>query len=131
MCPGIWLSTVFDIWSAQGWNYHWDVAPQSNIDSGLGSTHCDELNSIWNIATAEPEVALNPIIQAYWSSFIRTGDPNTYKLASAPTWEKMDGTALQRIHFVNDPKLVAMENVALDFYHRCNYLTTIGGRLGQ
>lgn len=131
MCPGIWLSTIYDKHGACGWNYHWDVAPQSNIDSGLGVTHCDETNSIWGIATEEPEVGLNPMIQAYWASFVRTGDPNTLKLASAPVWGKMDSVSLQRVHFVDDPSNVSMEAVPADFYKRCNFLTTIGGWLGQ
>lgn len=131
MCPGIWISTVYDLWGAPGWNYHWDVAPQSNIESGLGVTHCDETNSIWGIQKNLPEVNLNPIIQAYWSSFIRTGNPNTYKLASAPIWGRMDFVGLQRIHFVDDPSEVAMEVVPADYYARCNFLTTIGGRIAQ
>jgi carboxylesterase type B len=131
MCPGIWISTIFDKHEAQGWLYHWDIAPQFNIETGLGVTHCDELNSIWNIAKQEPEVSLNPMIQAYWASFIRTQDPNTLKLASAPEWERLDSVGLQRIHFVADPANVSMEAVPADYYARCNVLTTLGGPLGQ
>jgi carboxylesterase type B len=131
MCPAIWLSTVYDEHRAQGYLYHWDVASESNIESGYGSTHCDEMNSIWGVAAEEPEVSLNPIIQAYWTSFVRAGNPNTYKLANAPTWEKCNSTGLQRIHFVNDTSQIAMENVPADIYSRCNVLTNMGGPLGQ
>ncbi|KAG0649471.1 Pseudocholinesterase [Hyphodiscus hymeniophilus] len=131
MCPGIWLSTIYDSRNAQGWNYHWDVAPQSNLNSGLGVTHCDQSNSILGIATAQPEAGLNPIIQAYWASFIRSGDPNKFKLKSAPTWTKLDRVGLQRIHFVNNPSQVAVESVPAHYYLRCNYLTDIAGSLGQ
>jgi carboxylesterase type B len=131
MCPGIWVSTIFDKHALSAWVYHWDIAPQSNIDSGLGVVHCDEVNSIWNTATALPESALNPTIQSYWASFIRTQDPNKLKLSSAPEWQRLDSVGLQRMHFVADPTKVAMEAVAADYYSRCNYLTSIGGELGQ
>ena len=131
MCPGIWLSTIYSSRDVAGWNYHWDVTPQSNIEDGLGVIHCDQSGSIWGSATEEPEAGLNSIIQAYWASFIRSGDPNTSKLETAATWTKMNGTGLQRIHFVDDPSLVAVESVPADFYSRCNYLTGIGGALGQ
>jgi hypothetical protein len=81
--------------------------------------------------TTEPQVALNPMIQAYWASFIRGQDPNKFKLSSAPEWNHFDSVGLGRIHFVDDPSNVTMEVVPTDQLTRCNYLTTIGGSLGQ
>ena len=34
---------------------------------------------------------------AYWLSFVRTGDPNTFKLARAPQWPLYSPEAVQRI----------------------------------
>ena len=131
MCPGIYLSTTYDANKAGGWNYHWDVAPQGNFKDGFGVTHIDEADSIWGAADKQPEAGLNSIIQGYWTSFIRTGDPNKLKLKSAPEWKKMTSDGLQRIHFVNDQTKVAVERVADDLYARCSYLTAIGASIGQ
>ena len=34
---------------------------------------------------------------AYWLSFVRSGDPNTYKLARAPTWPAYTTSQTQRV----------------------------------
>ena len=129
-CPGIYLSSVATSNGLPSYNYHWDVLSAANAASGIGVPHTDESGSIWGTAGA-PESALNPTIQAYWTSFIRTKDPNTHKLKSAPTWGKWDAAGMHRLHFVNDPTQVAMETVPADQKERCSYLSSIGGILGQ
>lgn len=114
----------------QSWNYHWDVVESANAVSGLGVTHTAEAGSIWGTANA-PESALTPIVQAYWASFIRSGDPNTYKLSSAPTWGVFNQSSMQRIHFPNDVKSVAMESVPADQATRCQFMSGIGPSLQQ
>jgi carboxylesterase type B len=130
-CPGINISSTIAAANVPSYNYHWDVLSSVNANNGLGVTHTAELGSIWGTSVS-PERALNPTIQAYWTSFLRTKDPNTYKLASAPTWEVFGTTGSgPRMHFVNALGDVGMENVDQGQMERCAYLSGIGIALGQ
>lgn len=131
ICPGINISTMISTHGeSQSWNYHWDVLEPKNAVSGLGVTHTAESSSIWGTSSS-PESALIPTIQGYWASFIRTGDPNKYKLSSAPTWETFSANNMQRIHFTNDLSNVTMEAVPADQEARCSFLSGIGPAIRQ
>lgn len=81
--------------------------------------------------SSAPDSALIPTIQAYWTSFIRSKDPNTYKLAASPRWETFGAVDLKRVLFPNDPQEVRMESVPVDQRVRCAYLSGIGASIGQ
>jgi carboxylesterase type B len=131
-CPGIWMATILDRDSMPVYLYNWDIASAKNIANGLGVTHTDESNSIWGTAQSLPQSASNSLIQGYWQSFIRTGgDPNALRLAGSPEWGTLDRNNQSRMHFVADPKNSGMAKIPAAQNTRCNYLTTIGGSLGQ
>ncbi|QSZ31841.1 hypothetical protein DSL72_001410 [Monilinia vaccinii-corymbosi] len=137
-CPGIYLSGTHDFFSPSlgNWNYHWDVLSSAKAASGLGVTHTSESGSIWG-SSKQPDSALIPSIQAYWTSFIRTKDPNTYKLESAPKWEQLKTSNYQRIHFraenVTGDAIanVTMESIPDEQMARCAYLSSIGVSISQ
>lgn len=66
--PHTW--EVAAVWGPQ-YAKQWAALPQANSydDGGVNAAMVD-------------------VVQAYWTSFIRTGNPNTYKLPSSPTWEQ-------------------------------------------
>ncbi|CAD6446434.1 9a1562fc-5002-4a32-8486-2208e186d697 [Sclerotinia trifoliorum] len=137
-CPGIYLSGRNDVLapSLGNWNYHWDVLSSENAANGFGVTHTAELASIWGYSKA-PDSALIPSIQAYWTSFIRSKDPNTYKLKSTPKWKEFSITNYQRILFqaqnatgTATPR-VKMESIPDKQLKRCNYLSSIGVSITQ
>ncbi|KFY01592.1 hypothetical protein O988_02662 [Pseudogymnoascus sp. VKM F-3808] len=129
ICPGQFMSQMFENHTdgTSNWNYHWDVAAPVNIESGMGSMHAASMYSIFNIAGGH-DAKLNPIIQAYWTSFIRTKNPNTHRLPGTAEWGTF-GTARERIHFPNDPNNVAMETVGASEKTRCQPLPK--GRQGR
>ena len=43
------------------------------------------------------ETAFAEELIAYWLSFVRSGDPNRFKLKKSPTWAKFDSEGVQRI----------------------------------
>lgn len=90
--------------------------------------HAATMYSIFNIAGGH-EAKLNPIIQAYWTSFIRTKNPNTHRLPGTAEWGTF-GTARERIHFPNNPKNVSMETVGASEKARCQYYSTIANLIG-
>ncbi|KAE8443854.1 hypothetical protein EG329_001263 [Mollisiaceae sp. DMI_Dod_QoI] len=131
ICPGINVSSMISSHGVkENWNYRWDVLLPANAVNGLGVTHTAESGSIWGTSRA-PESALIPTIQGYWASFIRSRDPNKYKIASAPTWEPFTAANMQRIHFTNDPSNVTMEAVPADQEARCKFWGSIGQALQQ
>ncbi|RDL38909.1 Carboxylic ester hydrolase [Venustampulla echinocandica] len=136
-CPGIFLSVSYPNHSVnESWNYRWDVVRPENAKSGLGVTHVADQGAIWGNA-GPVEAPLSPMMQAYWTSFIRTKNPNTHKLPNAPEWGEflpkgqIPNSPMRRIHFVNDVKATAMETVDDNLQLKCTWLNAIGGRIGQ
>ncbi|TVY42441.1 Lipase, partial [Lachnellula occidentalis] len=125
-CPGINLSATYERAGIPSFNYHWDYLTPSAKASGLGVQHTAESASIWAGTEAAPDSA----ITSYWASFIRSKDPNTYKLSSAPVWEVF-GANMSRIHFPGDGSPVAMEEVPEDQKERCAYLSSIAVDIRQ
>ncbi|KAL0946091.1 hypothetical protein HGRIS_012357 [Hohenbuehelia grisea] len=52
---------------------------------------------------APAEVSFAEELIAYWLSFVRSGDPNKYKLARSPTWPRYTAPRRQRIVLQQDP----------------------------
>ena len=128
ICPGIFISSAYPRFGVlESWNYHWNYLTAANAASGYGVEHTSENDSIWG----EGGNPLIPIIQGYWTSFIRSKNPNTFKFATAPEWTTFNEFTMQRLLFPNDPSQVVMENVPVDQRFRCEYLSSIGVELTQ
>lgn len=107
--------------------------------SGLGVPHTVEVNAIWgpeNVnggAPASYSTSLNrnivPLMQGYWTSFIRAHDPNVYRQPGSPTWEVWNPEAMNRIRF--ETNTTTMESVDRDTQIRCAYFESIGVALQQ
>jgi hypothetical protein len=95
----------------------------------MGAMHAATMYSIWDIATGIG-AELNPTIQAYWTSFIRTKNPNHYRLPGTVEWGTF-GTGMERLDFPNDPQNVSMEAVGASEKARCQYYSTIGNLIGN
>ncbi|KAK3112677.1 hypothetical protein LTR53_010795 [Teratosphaeriaceae sp. CCFEE 6253] len=142
ICPGIFISSVFANMSLdQNWNYRWNVIdPESNAN-GYGVSHTIELNAIFgpnNTGGGAPAsyypTGVNgpivPVIQGYWTSFIRCYDPNTHRLPGTPVWEAWTSdNEFQRLRFQTNA--TQMEAVPADQQARCAYLASIGVSLEQ
>ncbi|KFY13202.1 hypothetical protein V492_03426 [Pseudogymnoascus sp. VKM F-4246] len=120
-CPAHFMNQMFENHTdgSSNWHYLWDVVPPVHIKSGMGAMHAASMYSIFNITTGMAG-ELNPIIQAYWTSFIRTKNPNTHRLKGTPEWGNF-GTAMEQLHFPIDPKNVSMVAVGAAEKARCHY----------
>lgn len=128
-CPGIHINSQFSNYGAlENWNFHWDVLENKNALSGLGVTHTADLTSIWG-TSVPPEKELIPTIQSYWTSFIRTYNPNTYRLKDAPEWKPFSADSMLRLHFVTAAN-VSMEAVDSEQWQRCSWLQGESRALG-
>lgn len=90
--------------------------------------HASELPFVWrndvpelNASFTPPELVLADQMDAYWASFIRTGSPNTMKLASAPEWPRFDLSTAQNLRF--DTPAIETED-SLDM---CNFWRSLPG----
>ncbi|KAH8819024.1 triacylglycerol lipase [Xylogone sp. PMI_703] len=139
MCPGLYISSAYSKTLTPSWSYRYNVEDPDQVASGLGVPHTVELNAIWgpeNVnggAPASYSTPLNqnivPLMQAYWTSFIRTHNPNTYRLRGSPRWELWNPAEMNRIRFQTNA--TRMENVDEETRVRCAYFYSIGLALHQ
>lgn len=124
ICPGIYLSSIFDKYGVQdNYNYHWDIGAASDIASGYGVVHVEELQYIWGGGND---------IQAYWASFIRSFNPNTYAPGGSTTWQRFSVTGMERILFqTGNTSMESVPTGAGSQAQRCAYLISIGSSLQQ
>lgn len=138
MCPGLYISGLYSKSQIPSWNYHYNVQDPDQEASGLGVPHTVEINAIWgpeNVNGGAPASYSTtnrnavPLMQGYWTSFIRTHNPNTYRLAGSPEWNQYDPVAMTRIRL--ETNTTVMEEVDSGLQSRCAYLESIGAENQQ
>lgn len=140
ICPGFFINDVYARLGIPAWNYHWDVKDPEAEASGLGVTHTVEINAIWGpeYLDGPPESYLEggvnagvvPIVQGYWTSFVRAKDPNTFRKEGTPEWEAWtEENEFRSLRFKTNE--TAMEDVPGEQRRRCAYLSSIGEDLRQ
>ena len=104
-------------------------------------THTVEINAIWgpeNVNDGAPasyeQGGVNhpivPVVQGYWTSFIRCFDPNTHRVPGTPVWDAWTrDNDFVRLKF--ETNATRMESVPSDQQARCAYLASIGVSLRQ
>ncbi|CAI7579825.1 unnamed protein product [Penicillium manginii] len=136
ICPGIEMSSVYAAAGVNSWNYHFAVQDPHFEEIGEGTTHTVEVNAIWGpdyVSGVPPDsyytsnAPIVPLMQGYWTSFVRDLNPNTYRLPGSPEWGTWGN--YRRI-FVRTNE-TAMESVPAAQRERCKYLASIGVDLRQ
>ncbi|KZT55209.1 putative triacylglycerol lipase [Calocera cornea HHB12733] len=135
LCPSMYVSTAFATYSTQGsWNYRYNVEDPTQMANGMGVPHTVETASIWGpqyvAGTAPPPASYSPngtnagiipFMQGYWSSFIRSYSPNTYRVFGSPVWQEWVTTSQDRLMI--ETNATAMETVDIQEQSRCAYMT--------
>jgi carboxylesterase type B len=112
------------------------VTDPAQLAKGLGVPHTVELNAIWgpNSTSKTPPASyfttnanIISVVQGYWTSFIRTLDPNRLRAKGTPEWVQFDG--VQRILF--ETNHTRIEDIPDDQATRCNFLESIATELSQ
>ncbi|KAI1459741.1 alpha/beta-hydrolase [Annulohypoxylon moriforme] len=142
MCPTLYISSAMTKYGvSSAYSYRYNVEDPMQVAEGLGVPHTVELSAIWgpqNTNGSPPKsyvsngtnIEVIPVIQAYWTSFIRTFDPNTFKDPSSATWEKWDASKENRLLFETGG-VTTMENVDDDTKAHCQYFASIGVDIQQ
>lgn len=142
LCPGLFLSELLaDFDAPPSYNYWWDVLnPKANA-TGQGVVHVIETFALFgpgNNFQAAPDSyypgelngETSPIIQGYWTSFIRTLDPNKHRHNGTARWEAWAAMPESRLWF-GTGGAIAMRAVDLNMRERCDYLKSIAVSLDQ
>jgi carboxylesterase type B len=145
-CPGLYLAKLYTKAGEGSWAYRYNVEDPDQVAAGLGVPHTVEVNAIWGpqYVTGTPPASYNevngsnrfiiPVIQGYWTSFIRSLDPNKYRYPGTPVWEEWTtcDDCWRRLKFQTNA--TAMEEVDEGIpgqKERCEYLISIGPGTGQ
>lgn len=139
ICPGIYISgALVQAGVTESWNYHYNVEDPEQVAEGLGVPHTVEINAIWGpqyvsgqapVSYFSTNAGVVPVMQGYWSSFIRTFNPNTYRYSGSAEWGTWAKQGYQRVLIQGNG--TAMETVSADQQARCAYLSSIGLQLRQ
>lgn len=115
----------------------YNVADPDQVVQGLGVPHVSELSAIWgpdNTNGAAPasyktiNAAIVPVVQGYWTSFVRSFNPNTHRLPGSPLWKPFSSSQRRILFETNNTR---METVTKDQASRCSILHTFSGVLQQ
>ncbi|EJU04769.1 alpha/beta-hydrolase [Dacryopinax primogenitus] len=120
MCPGQAVGSAFS--SAGTWIYRYNVMDPLEMEGGPYNVAPGSAPASYY--PGQSNAAIIPIIQGYWTSFIRTYNPNIYRLAGSPEWVQWNAWAKDRLLFQTNA--TAMEIVDYGQQARCAYLQSIG-----
>ncbi|KAI1865080.1 hypothetical protein JX265_008127 [Neoarthrinium moseri] len=142
MCPSLFISSAFTQHGVpQSWAYRYNVEDPTQIAQGYGVPHTVESNAIWgpeNVPNTAPasyysngtNAAVIPVIQGYWTSFIRSFDPNKYRYPGSARWEEWTTSAQQRLVFQTGGQ-TEVETVDEALLRRCKFWSDIGVDIAQ
>lgn len=143
ICAGMHLNMQYVRRRVHGnFNYRYNVQNAVDIRAGLGVPHVSEVDAIWGNAGSSsyhgsgPNAHVVPLIQAYWTSFIRTFDPNTYRLPDSPAWEEWTADderrgERRRLLIQGGDEPTEMETVSSEIADRCDRVVQWGVGLKQ
>jgi carboxylesterase type B len=140
-CPGLFISSAMSKFGMpKSYNYRYNVEDPDQVAQGLGVPHTVEINAIWgpeNVPGAPASyfpnatnAAVVPVIQAYWTSFIRSFDPNKYRYPGSAYWEVWSPQIQDRLLFETGGK-TTMEFVDQNTRTKCGYFSSIGVAIRQ
>ena len=140
VCPGFHLSNLYEKFYPRQkvYNYHYNVGDPASMRDGLGVPHVAEMNAIWAFSGAPK--SYNPgginhdairVMQGYWTSFIRFGDPNTARAAGTPLWKEWGGAREQKRLRIDTRAKAKMESNPPSMRNRCDKLVRWGVEIAQ
>ena len=142
MCPGLYISSLYTQNGVKGsYAYRWNVEDPDQIAEGVGVPHTIELSAIFgpnNTNGKAPEsyypggvnAEAVPVIQGYWTSFIRSFDPNKYRYPGSASWVPWTDRNQERLLFETGGS-TKMEKIDAGLRQRCDYWASIGESIRQ
>ncbi|KAH7322600.1 putative triacylglycerol lipase [Stachybotrys elegans] len=129
LCPAIFMNTAM---SAHGvmtsYSYMWNVSDPAQMEAGEGVPHIIEVDAWLGPGYSNPpesykpgqmNAEASPVIQGYWTSFIRYLDPNPYRRAGSAEWSPWSEDKAWLVFGVEGR--TDMEFIGDELERRCNY----------
>ncbi len=142
MCPTLFLSNAISYYNISNWNYRYNVEDPYVMQQGFGVPHVFETHALWDplrqggknneqvwkgFATFNKNIV--PVVQGYWSSFVRSYNPNTYRHPGSPVWQEWTRNGQRRLLF--ETNKTRMEDVDETTQKRCEFLHSIAITIQQ
>lgn len=123
-------------------SFRYNIASQSDLAHGIGVPHVAELNAIWSHRDSPPAPSsdfnadIPLLLQKYWTSFIKTYDPNTFRVPGSPKWEEWTANGqgkgkMTRLLVLDGVNASTTEIVNEQQTKRCNVISPWGVNLKQ
>lgn len=137
-CPGINFLSAMARAGTATYAYRYAAVDAAQNASGLGVPHTIEVNAIWaapnadtpaSYAPGKPNADIVPEMQAYWTSFVRSLDPSTFKRAQDPAWTKWDAKSRNLILLKTNATAMQAEDAGEQ--QSCGYFQQVGPYLQQ
>ncbi|KAL2134032.1 hypothetical protein VTI74DRAFT_1196 [Chaetomium olivicolor] len=124
--------------------YRYNVHDAENLAAGLGVPHVFDAAAIFGPDSLGPggsrasyktyNAGVVPLMMGYWISFVRSLDPNRFRMEGAPVWEVWDGReggeGMRRL--VIETEGARMETMPKEERERCTFWLGLGtGRMEQ
>ena len=129
MCPAFYANRAFARFD-NSWAYMWAVEDPEEIKNGEGVPHTSELEAIIGPEYTEKEPdsykkggineRASPVIQGYWTSFMRTLDPNKHRAEKTAEWKTWNSHEDERL-VIGTKGTTKMENIGSGLKERCDY----------
>ena len=133
MCPALGVTSLLSKYGvSKSYAYRWNVADPAQVASGAGVPHTIEVNALLGPDYAPADdvpdsykvgginEAASPVIQAYWTSFVRTLNPNTHRHPGSARWKSWTEESEARLLFDVGGK-TSMEKLDAGLQQRCQF----------
>ncbi|KAF8508626.1 triacylglycerol lipase-like protein [Hysterangium stoloniferum] len=138
ICPGLEIVSAMAK-HAPSWNYRYNVLTPMKIANGLGVSHVSEIPNLFGpgntpagSSTADfdlDNISLTPILQAYYTNFVRFFDPNAQPVNGSVFWPEFDSNSNLRL--LLQVNATTVEKVPSAQLSRCNFWKNIAINLEQ
>lgn len=136
VCPALMLSNGLSR-HARTWNYRYNVLTPADYLAGLGVSHTSEVHNVFGLGNSDmpveefnqPDIPFIPILQAYYTSFVRFLDPNAKSVQGSVRWPGFHAETLQRLVLQSGKSVI--ESVSDEQLNRCELWWKLSSELQQ
>ncbi|KAF8581513.1 triacylglycerol lipase-like protein [Ramaria rubella] len=136
-CPGIEIASALAK-HTKPWNYRYNVLTPSEMTPGFGVSHTSETPDLFGPGNTPAgsstagfdfdDISLTPILQAYYTSFVRALDPNVHQEDGSVFWPEFMPGGWRLLLQVNDTRV---EGVPWRQLERCAFWKRLGVKMQQ
>ncbi|KAM5527194.1 triacylglycerol lipase [Fusarium oxysporum f. sp. phaseoli] len=132
MCPALFMTWQLQkLGTPDSYSYLWNVEDPGLMEEGLGVPHTVETDALLGTKYGKDDAPesykpgginekASPVMQGYWTSFIRSFDPNKHRYPEAAEWKRWKAGRPQRLVF-GTGGTTSVEEIPSDLKVKCKY----------